>query len=54
MLGPQEAISPSQKSFEEIPRIGDPGADKILLFARSYPVMGLDSRVAGVSSSRFG
>ena len=27
----------------QFPSIGEPGAEKILLFARVYPVLGLDS-----------
>jgi endonuclease III len=33
----------AKRALKRFPGIGDPGADKILLFTRSYPVMGLDS-----------
>jgi endonuclease-3 len=33
----------AKKALKRFPGIGDPGAEKILLFTRSYPVMGLDS-----------
>jgi endonuclease III len=33
----------ARQAFKKFPGIGDPGAEKILLFARAYPVLGLDS-----------
>ena len=33
----------AKKALKKFPGIGDPGAEKILLFTRSYPVMALDS-----------
>jgi len=33
----------AKKALKRFPGIGDPGAEKILLFTRSYPVMALDS-----------
>jgi endonuclease III len=33
----------ARKALKRFPSIGDPGADKILLFTRSYPVMALES-----------
>jgi len=33
----------AKKALKRCPGIGDPGAEKILLFTRSYPVMALDS-----------
>ncbi len=33
----------AKKALKRFPSIGDPGAEKILLFTRSYPVMALDS-----------
>jgi endonuclease III len=33
----------ARQALKKFPSIGDPGADKILLFARAYPVLGLDS-----------
>jgi len=33
----------ARKALKRSPSIGDPGAEKILLFTRSYPVMALDS-----------
>jgi len=35
--------SQAKKALKRFPSIGDPGAEKILLFTRSYPVMALDS-----------
>ena len=43
MDGSQEAAPASEKALKRFPSIGDPGAEKILLFTRSYPVMALDS-----------
>jgi len=31
------------KALQKFPSIGEPGAEKILLFTRSYPVLGLES-----------
>jgi endonuclease III len=36
-------LSQAKKALKRFPSIGDPGAKKILLFTRSYPVMALDS-----------
>ena len=33
----------AKKALKRFPSIGDPGAEKILLLSRSYPVMALDS-----------
>jgi len=33
----------ARKAFQKFPSIGPPGADKILLFTRSHPVLALDS-----------
>jgi endonuclease III len=33
----------AKRALKRFPSIGDPGAEKTLLFTRSYPVMGLDS-----------
>lgn len=33
----------ARQALREFPGIGEPGAEKILLFARAYPVLGLDS-----------
>jgi len=33
----------AKKSLQRFPGIGEPGAEKILLFGRAYPVLGLDS-----------
>lgn len=33
----------ARKALKKFPSIGDPGAEKILLFARSHPVLALDS-----------
>src|SRR3984893_14446030 len=33
----------AKKALKRFPSIGDPGAEKILLFTRSYPMMALDS-----------
>jgi endonuclease III len=39
----KKPLSQAKKTLKRFPSIGDPGADKILLFTRSYPVMALDS-----------
>lgn len=36
-------LSQAKKALRKFPGIGDPGAEKILLFTRAYPVLGLDS-----------
>jgi endonuclease III len=36
-------LSQARKALKRFPSIGDPGAEKILLLTRSYPVMALDS-----------
>ena len=33
----------ARKALQKFPSIGEPGAEKILLFTRSYPVLGLES-----------
>ena len=33
----------ARKALQKFPSIGEPSAEKILLFTRSYPVLGLDS-----------
>jgi endonuclease III len=33
----------AKKALQKFPGIGEPGAEKILLFSRSYPVLALDS-----------
>src|SRR5262249_27704462 len=33
----------AKKALQKFPSIGEPGAEKILLFTRSHPVLGLDS-----------
>lgn len=33
----------AKKLLKKFPGIGDPGAEKILLFSRSHPILGLDS-----------
>jgi endonuclease III len=44
-LGPvlKKPLAQAKKALKKFPGIGDPGAEKILLFTRSYPVMALDS-----------
>jgi endonuclease III len=36
-------LAQAKKTLKKFPSIGDPGAEKILLLTRSYPVMALDS-----------
>jgi endonuclease III len=36
-------IERARKAFEKFPGIGEPGAEKILLFTRTYPVLSLES-----------
>jgi endonuclease III len=42
-FGSRQTTSASGKGLKKFPSIGDPGAEKILLFTRAYPVMALDS-----------
>lgn len=42
-LALKKPLSQAKKALKKFPGIGDPGAEKILLFTRSYPVMALDS-----------
>jgi endonuclease III len=39
----KKPLPEAKKALKRFPSIGDPGAQKILLFTRSYPVMALDS-----------
>jgi endonuclease III len=39
----RKALPQAKKALKRFPSIGDPGAEKILLFTRSFPVMALDS-----------
>jgi endonuclease III len=39
----RKPLAQAKKALKRFPSIGDPGAEKILLFTRSYPVMALDS-----------
>ena len=39
----RKPLSQAKKALKRFPGIGDPGAEKILLFTRSHPVLGLDS-----------
>jgi endonuclease III len=39
----KKPLPQAKKTLKRFPSIGDPGAEKILLFTRSYPVMALDS-----------
>lgn len=39
----KKPLSQAKKALKRFPSIGDPGAEKILLFTRSYPVMALES-----------
>jgi len=36
-------LTKARKALQKFPSIGEPSAEKILLFTRSYPVLGLDS-----------
>ena len=36
-------VPKAKQALRKFPGIGEPGAEKILLFARAYPVLGLDS-----------
>jgi endonuclease III len=39
----KKPLPQAKKALKRFPSIGDPGAEKILLFTRSYPVMALES-----------
>jgi endonuclease III len=39
----KKPLPQAKKSLKRFPTIGDPGAEKILLFTRSYPVLALES-----------
>jgi endonuclease III len=39
----KKSLPQAKEALKKFPSIGDPGAEKILLFTRSYPVMALDS-----------
>jgi endonuclease III len=39
----KKPLPQAKKALKRFPSIGDPGAEKILLFTHSYPVMALDS-----------
>ena len=39
----KKPLPEARRALKRFPSIGDPGAEKILLFTRSYPVMALDS-----------
>jgi endonuclease III len=39
----QQPLAKAKKSLQMFPAIGAPGAEKILLFTRTYPVLGLES-----------
>jgi endonuclease III len=39
----KKPLPQAKKALKKFPSIGDPGAEKILLFTRSYPVFSLDS-----------
>ncbi len=39
----KKPLPQAKKALKKFPSIGDPGAEKILLFTRSHPVMALDS-----------
>jgi len=41
-------LAKARQAFQSFPGIGEPGADKILLFTRSYPVLSLDSNALRV------
>ncbi len=38
-----ESLPKAKKTLQRFPRIGEPGAEKILMFAGKYPVLGLES-----------
>jgi endonuclease-3 len=39
----KQPLAKAKKSLKKFPGIGDPGAEKILLFSRSHPILALDS-----------
>src|SRR3989440_1245303 len=39
----QQPLPKAKKALQKFPSIGEPSAEKILLFTRAYPVLGLDS-----------
>jgi len=39
----KKPLPQAKKALKKFPSIGDPGAEKILLFTRTYPMMALDS-----------
>jgi endonuclease-3 len=39
----KQPLAQAKKSLKRFPGIGDPGAEKILLFGRAYPVLALES-----------
>src|SRR6266480_1996978 len=39
----QLPLPKAKKALQKFPSIGEPSAEKVLLFTRSYPVLGLDS-----------
>jgi len=41
-------LKQAKKALQQFPCIGEPGAEKILLFTKSYPVLGLDSNALRV------
>ena len=39
----ERPLAQAKKALKQFPSIGDPGAEKILLFCRAYPIMALES-----------
>src|SRR5262249_2764911 len=39
----KQPISQAKRSLKKFPGIGDPGAEKILLFSKTHPILALDS-----------
>jgi endonuclease-3 len=39
----KRSLAEAKKALKQFPGIGDPGAEKILLFGRAYPILALDS-----------
>lgn len=39
----KQPLAQAKKSLKKFPGIGDPGAEKILLFSKAYPILALDS-----------
>jgi len=39
----KQPLAKARKALKKFPGIGDPGAEKILLFSRTHPIMALDS-----------